>query len=189
MKRLIPLSIVLCGVMMATSCASSAGEDNTPELVTGGQTMVSSTETTVASSDKGQKGDKFYITYNGVKIVLGEEVAPVVKAIGKEYIYTENPSCAYVGIDYTYDYDSIIIYAQTKDGKEFINTVEIRDDKVDCYGIKVGQTLNDAKAVLGTPVSEAEFGIIYDKNETELQFITEGSDKIVSILYTNTPTE
>ena len=116
-----------------TSCTRS--NDTTPERISGGQTKIAASEAS-AASDKNQTEDRFYLTYNGIKIVLGAETAPVVKAIGKEYVYTENPSCAYVGIDYTYDYKSFIIYAQSKDGKEFINTVEVRDNTVDC-GIKI----------------------------------------------------
>lgn len=186
MKRLKAAAAIISTLLMITSCASS--EDTTPELVSGGQTTVAATEDSTANqSDKTE--DKYFITYNGVDIFLGAEVAPVVKAIGKEYIYTENPSCAYVGIDYTYDYKSIIIYGQTKDGKEYITTVEVKDDSVDCGGIKIGQTLDDVKKVFGTQTSDGENGIIYDKNGTELQFITEGSDKITFILYTNAPTE
>ncbi|MBO4450406.1 MAG: hypothetical protein J5777_07450 [Clostridiales bacterium] len=182
MKRLIPAAIALCVLMSMTSCAAS--NDTTPELVSGGQTKIAASGAS-AASDNNQIEDKYYLTYNGVKIVLGAETAPVVKAIGKEYVYTENPSCAYVGIDYTYDYKSFIIYAQTKDGKEFINTVEVRDNTVDCGGVKVGQTLDEAKKVFGTPSSDAEYGIIYVKNGTELQFIADDSGKIIYILYTN----
>lgn len=182
MKRLIPAAIALAIVLSMTSCAAS--NDTTPELVSGGQTKIAATGGSGAS-DNAQTEDKYYLTYNGVKIVLGAETAPVVKAIGKDYVYTENPSCAYVGIDYTYDYKSFIIYAQSKDGKEFINTVEVRDNTVDCGGVKVGQTLDDAKKVFGTPSSDAEYGIVYVKNGTEIQFITDGSGKIIYILYTN----
>ena len=171
---------------MLSSCTAS--KDTTPELISGGQTKVSVSGAAASSvsPDKDQTEDRFYLTYNGVKIVLGAETASVVKAIGKEYVYTENPSCAYVGIDYTYDYKSFIIYAQSKDGKEFINTVEVRDDTIDCGGIKIGQSLEDVKKLYGTPTSETEYGMIYDKNGTELQFITDGSSgKIIYILYTN----
>ncbi len=182
MKRLIPAAIALCIMFSMTSCARS--NNTTPERISGGQTKIAASEAS-AASDKSKTEDRFYLTYNGVKIVLGAETAPVVKAIGKEYVYTENPSCAYVGIDYTYDYKSFIIYAQSKDGKEFINTVEVRDNTVDCGGVKVGQTLDDAQKVYGTPSSTADYGISYVKNGTELQFITDGSGKIIYILYTN----
>lgn len=186
MKKIIAATVIISTLLMITSCASS--EDNTPELVSGGQTTVAATDNTTAQqADKAE--DRYFITYNGVDIFLGAEVAPVVKAIGKQYVYTENPSCAYVGIDYTYDYKSIIIYGQTKDGKEYITTVEVNDDSVDCGGIKIGQTLDDVKKVFGEPTSNGENGIIYDKNGTELQFITSGSDKITFILYTNANAE
>ena len=63
--------------------------------------------------------------------------------------------------------------------------MEVRDNTVDCGGVKVGQTLDDAQKVYGTPSSTADYGISYVKNGTELQFITDGSGKILYILYTN----
>ena len=63
--------------------------------------------------------------------------------------------------------------------------MEVRDNTVDCGGVKVGQTLDEAKKVFGTPSSDAEYGIIYVKNGTELQFIADDSGKIIYILYTN----
>ena len=82
MKRLIPAAIALCIMFSMTSCTRS--NDTTPERISGGQTKIAASEAS-AASDKNQTEDRFYLTYNGIKIVLGAETAPVVKAIGKEY--------------------------------------------------------------------------------------------------------
>ena len=137
MKRLIPAAAVLSLALILTSCAAS--NDTTPEKVSGGQTKVAASASD-ASGNAGNKAaeDGFNITYNGVRIALDAEAEPIVKALGKDYMYTENPSCAYVGIDFTYDYKSFIIYAQERNGKVVVNTVEVRDNTVDCGGVKVG---------------------------------------------------
>ena len=86
MKRFIPAAAIVCAALIFTSCSSN--EDTTPELVSGGQTTVTSADNSISDTSgamaQGQTEDKYFITYNGVKIVLGDEVAPVVKAIGKE---------------------------------------------------------------------------------------------------------
>ena len=188
MKKIIPAAVVISLALMLTAC--SASKDTTPERVEGGQTKVSSAGS-AASSEAGntESDDGFNLTYNGVRISLDAEAEPLVKALGKDYMYTENPSCAYVGIDFTYDYKSFILYAQDRSGKVVINTVEVRDDTVDCGGIKIGQTLDDVKKVYGEPSTVEEFGIKYTKNGKELQFITDGSGKVIFILYTHVTAE
>ena len=174
--------------LMMTAC--SANKDTTPERVSGGQTKVAVTESNGNSgSAENNTANGFFITYKGVNIVLDTETEPVVKAIGGNPVYTEKPSCAYVGIDYTYDYGAFVIYAQSKDGKELVNTVEVRSAEVDVGGAKVGQTLAEVKKVLGQPSSDDETAVTYIKNGIELQFITDDSGKVVLILYTHETAE
>ena len=184
MKRFIPAAAVLSLALILSSC--SASNDTTPERVSGGQTKVAASASD-ASADAGSKASEggFSITYNGVRIDLDAEAEPIVKALGKDYMYTENPSCAYVGIDFTYDYKSFIIYAQERNGKVVVNTVEVRDNTVDCGGIKVGQTIDDVKKVYGEPSTVEETGIVYVKDGKELQFITDGTGKVIFVLYTH----
>ena len=100
-------------------------------------------------------------------------------------MFIRKTSCAYVGIDITYDYKALILYAQNKEGKELINTVEIRTDAVDCGGVKIGQTLDDVKKIYGDPSSTEEFGIVYVKNGIEMQFIADSNGKLIFILLTH----
>lgn len=188
MKRLVPAAVLLSVALMLTSC--SASKDTTPERVSGGQTKVAASENNAsANAGKNTADSSFNITYNGVRIDLDTEAEAIVKAIGKDYTYTENPSCAYTGIDYTYDYKSFIIYAQEKSGKIFVNTIEVRDDTVDCGGVKIGQTLDDAKKVYGEPSSVEELGIVYIKDGKKLQFMTDGTGKIIFVLYAHVTDE
>ena len=177
MNKKIMAAAFISFALLLTAC--SANKDTTPERVSGGQTKVTVTES--SGDAKANKND----TANGVNIVLDAETEPVVKAIGGNPVYTEKPSCAYVGIDYTYDYGAFVLYAQSKDGKELINTVEVRSDAVDVCGTKVGLTLPEVKKILGQPSSDDETALTYVKNGIELQFITDDSGKVVLILYTH----
>ena len=182
MKRLIPAAVLLSLALMLTSC--SASNDTTPERVSGGQTKVAASAKG-GSADKGvnaYEGD-FNISYNGVRIDLDAEVEPIVKAIGKDYMYTEKPSCAYVGTDYSYNYTSFIIYGQKTDGKVLVSVLEIRDNTVDCGGIKVGQTFDDVKKVYGEPSTDLELSILYVKDGKVLKFASDGTGKVIQIVY------
>ena len=188
MKRIVPAAVLLSIALMLTSC--SASKDTTPERVSGGQTKVAASENNASANNGANTADNgFSITYDGVRIDLDAEAEAIVKAIGKDYTYTENPSCAYSGIDYTYDYKSFIIYAQEKGGKIIVNTLEVRDNNVDCGGVKIGQTLDDAKKVYGEPSSDDELGIKYVKDGKELQFRTDGTGKIIFDLYAHATDE
>lgn len=179
-KRIIAAAFISFALML-TSC-SSAGKDNTPERVDGGQTKVAATKSSNDAKTPDAAANGFTVTYNGVEIALDAETAPLVKAIGGNPVYTEKPSCAYVGIDYTYDYKAFVLYAQSRDGKEIVNTVEVRSDTVDVGGAKVGQTLDEVKKIYGSPVSDDETAVTYLKGGTELQFVTDESGKVVLII-------
>lgn len=188
MNKKIMAAAFISFALLLTAC--SANKDTTPERVSGGQTKVAVTESSGdAKANKNDTANGFFLTYNGVNIVLDAETEPVVKAIGGNPVYTEKPSCAYVGIDYTYDYGAFVLYAQSKDGKELINTVEVRSDAVDVCGTKVGLTLPEVKKILGQPSSDDETALTYVKNGIELQFITDDSGKVVLILYTHETAE
>lgn len=184
MNKKIMAAAFISFALLMTSC--SANKDTTPELVSGGQTKVAATQNNAEpNASEKSSASGFHITYNSVDVFLDTETGPVVKALGGSPVYTEKPSCAYVGIDYTYDYGAFVLYAQSKDGKELINTIEVRSDKVDVGGAKVGQTLDEVKKVYGTPSSDDETVITYVKDGIELQFITDDSGKVALILYTH----
>ena len=187
MRRLLTLALAAGIILTLSSCSASSSGDNNPERIAGWQTKVSQAGNRPVSDGNNNAAVEsgFFFTYNGVKLVLDTEVEPVIKELGKEYIYTENPSCAYVGIDYTYDYKSLIIFAQENGGKIVIDTVEARNDTVDCNGIKVGQSFDDVKKVFGEPTSVEDFGITYVKNGIKLQFLSDGSGKVITISLTH----
>ena len=54
------------------------------------------------STDIDPQEENFSFTYNGTKITLGAEAAPIIDALGEPRSYTEEPSCAFDGMDKTY---------------------------------------------------------------------------------------
>ena len=49
------------------------------------------------STDIDPQEENFSFTYNGTKIMLGAEAAPIIDALGEPKSYTEEPSCAFDG--------------------------------------------------------------------------------------------
>ena len=71
-----------------------------------------------------------------------------------------------------------------KDRKELVPTITIDDPLIDCGGVCVGQTIEDAKKIYGAqPVEEDDFGAIYRSGKTELQFSTDEFHTIIQIVY------
>ena len=88
-------------------------------------------------------------------------------------------SCAFNGMEETYDYKEIVIFADDHDGKNKINTIEVRDPSIDCGGVKLGSSLDDVRKAFGDPTAEELYGLRYEKGHTQIQFI-EGEDKTLS---------
>ena len=62
------------------------------------------------STDIDPQEENFSFTYNGIKITLGAEAAPIIDALGEPRSYTEEPSCAFEGMDKTYYYGSFYLF-------------------------------------------------------------------------------
>ena len=59
------------------------------------------------------------------------------------------------------------------------------EDFYDMDGNPVGQSFDDVKKVFGEPTSVEDFGITYVKNGIKLQFLSDGSGKVITISLTH----
>ena len=93
----------------------------------------------------------FSFTYNGTGITLGAEAAPIIDALGEPRSYTEEPSCAFDGMDRTYYYGSFYLSTYSMDGKEFVYSFWFADDSVATEeGVRIGNTQADVEFAYGT---------------------------------------
>lgn len=128
----------------------------------------------------------YVFEYNGVKIGMDMEAAPIISALGEADSYFEAPSCAFEGLDKTYGYGSFEIDTYEQDGKDYISTVFFCDDLIETpEGVCLFETKADMIKAYGEGFKE-EFGmLVYEKDGMKLKFILEG-DEITSIEYSST---
>ena len=102
------------------------------------------------STDIDPQEENFSFTYNGTKITLGAEAAPIIDALGEPRSYTEEPSCAFDGMDKTYYYGSFYLSTYPMEGKDFVYSFWYADDSVATEeGIRIGSTKAEVEAIYG----------------------------------------
>ena len=183
--KIITAALGLCvTASMIAGCSNgggSTGETAAAVRIEGGQTQIS----VEASAGEDTSADGEYgFSYNGYKIVPGTIADDALAILGDDYDSFEGASCAGQGMDIVYTYAGFSLGAyRGTDNVERIQVIEIEDSIIDCDGIHVGDSLTAAKAKLGTPDAEDDFGVIYKGTKTQLQIITDGADKIMAIVY------
>ena len=188
MKKLLMMLVL---AIMVAGCGKETTEnsaDNTePTPVEQQNSQNSDKENKEENTNTAVTGPKGYVfEYNGVKIGMDMEAAPIVEALGEPASYFEAPSCAFEGLDKTYSYGSFELDTYEKDGKDYIAGIFFCDDLIETTeGVALFETKADMTAAYGEGFKE-EFGmLVYEKEGTKLKFILEG-DEITSIEYAST---
>ena len=173
---LFALVLTGCGSESENKSETTPVEQNTPV-----QENTENKEVTDATEPKG-----YVFEYNGVKIGMDMEAAPIIAALGEPSSYFEAPSCAFEGLDKTYNYGSFEIDTYEQDGKDYISCVFFCDDLIETTeGVALFETKADMLSAYGDAYTE-EFGmLVYTKDDMKLKFILEG-DEITSIEYAST---
>lgn len=127
--------------------------------------------------------ENFPFTYNGTIITLGAEAAPSIDALGEPKSYTEEPSCAFDGLDKTYYYGSFYLSTYPLDGTDYVYSIWFVDDSVATEdGIRIGNTQSEAEAVYGVDCFNGGNTYTQTKGNSKLTIIlTDGS--VSSIQY------
>lgn len=184
-KRTLSLVIAVSVMTSLAACAPKEEGSDAPQVISGG------TAVTVTTKDDKQdpsapsvSGDAYSLTYKGVVITPGMESDAAIAALGAGYVKSPDiQSCAFNGIETSYDYKDFVLFVDNRDGKNKINTIEVRTDSVDCNGVKIGSTLQDVINAFGNPTSEELYGLCYEKNHTQIQFIAADEKTVSSILF------
>ena len=101
-----------------------------------------------AGDGKQQTGpaSKYVFALDGVEVAVNADMAPLAEALGEPSDYFESESCAFQGLDKVYTYGGVIIRTYPQDGKDYVLSVELKDDAVPTReGIYIGA---DREAVL-----------------------------------------
>lgn len=125
----------------------------------------------------------YVFEYKGTAIKMNADMAALLTALGEADSYFESPSCAFQGMDKVYTYGSIVITTYPEGGKDYVYTVELKDDLVKTpEGISIGSSRSAVTAAYGTPAQESDTSLVFRKDDSELTFIIDG-DSVKNILY------
>lgn len=92
----------------------------------------------------------FHIFCKGVEVTLNADAAPILAELGEPEHYTEAPSCAFDGLDKTYDYGSFYLATYPLDGKDYIYSIWFVDHSTATEeGIHIGNTQKEVEAAYG----------------------------------------
>ena len=183
--KIITAAISLCmAASLLAGCNEQAGESAQVSRIDGGQTKISVENGGGNTSATGA----YKFSYKGYEIGLGDTLGKASEALGEPVEVRDGASCAFEGFDVEYYYAGFVILAKkdgadTEDSIAIIDTIIIEDPLIDCGGIHVGQTLEDAKKVYGDPFQEDDFGVTYRSGNTELQFSSDEFHTITQIMY------
>ena len=138
-------------------------------------------------SEGSENAAEYYsVTVGSVTLRPDMDVATVLSGITETYKYSESSACPpFEGTEKLYDFTSVKITTYSKDGKDLIMGIFLKDDSLNVSGVSVGSTLEDMKTKLGEGYKETGAGIfVYTaKDGAKLKCIVkEGSVVSIQIL-------
>lgn len=170
MKRILCLILAVITVF----CFAACGGSTTPATNNGG---AQSNNTPVAATDG------YVFNYNGTKIAMHADAAPIIAALGDAKTYTEEASCAFSGLDKTYFYGSFYLQTYPLGDKDYVFSVWFADDSVTTdEGVYVGMSQADVEKAYGAESFNGTNAYIMTKGKSTLTVIlTDGA--VSSIQY------
>lgn len=135
MKKIFALILALTMVFALAAC--------------GGETAP---ETTAPAANAPGKTDpnSWKYTVRGVDVLMNAEAAPVLEALGEPVSFTEEASCAFTGLDKTYNYGGFFLQTYPIGDKDYIYSVWLMDDSSTTpEGIYIGATQAEVEAAYG----------------------------------------
>lgn len=93
----------------------------------------------------------FAFIYKGTEITFNAPAEPIVAALGEPKKYTESTSCAFEGLDKSYDYGSFYLETYPENGKDYVYGWWFVDDLVATEeGVSIGSSQADVEKAYGT---------------------------------------
>lgn len=135
------------------------------------------------SVDPKPKEENFSFTYNGTKITLGAEAVPLLDALGEPRSYTEEPSCAFDGMDKTYYYGSFYLSTYPLDGTEYVYNLWFADDGVATdEGIRIGSSQSQVEDAYGKECFNGTNSFVRTKGQSRQVILLE-EETVGSVRY------
>ena len=139
MKKIIALALALMLVLTMAAC----GGESTPATTEPKAPAVLGPTQPDANSWK--------YTVRGVDILMHAEAAPVLEALGEPVSFTEEASCAFTGLDKTYNYGGFFLQTYPLGDVDYIYSAWLMDDSSETpEGIYIGASQAEVEAAYGT---------------------------------------
>jgi len=166
MKRFLSLILVLTMALCFAACGDSTPATTDP-----------SADPTVPAAEG------YSFTYNGTKIAVHADAAPILAALGEPQSYSEETSCAFDGLDKTYFYGSFYLQTYPMGDKDYVFCAWFMDDSVTtAEGAYVGMSQAEVEALYGADSFNGTNAYVLTKGESTLTLIlTDGA--VSSIQY------
>lgn len=103
------------------------------------------------ASQPAQTEDKeFVFTYQNTDISINSEAGPIVEALGEPENLTEQPSCAFEGVEKTYFYKDFYFTTYQEGDKELIWQLWFNSDQAaTAEGLRIGDPMSKAEQIYG----------------------------------------
>ena len=171
MKKIFALVLALMLVMSLAAC--------------GGETPAAPAETQAPAvlGPTQPDANSWKYTVRGVDVMMHAEAAPVLAALGEPVSFTEEASCAFSGLDKTYNYGGFFLQTYPIGDADYIYSVWLMDDSSETpEGIYIGATQAEVEAAYGTEGFNGENAYILKGTTSTLTIIlTDGT--VSSIQY------
>ena len=104
-------------------------------------------------------GAEYSVTVGGVTVKPDMDMAEILPAITETYKYSESSACPpFEGTEKLYDFTSIKITTYSKDGKDLVMGIFLKDESLNISGVSIGSSFEDMKTKLGENYAEAGVG-------------------------------
>lgn len=135
--------------------------------------------------EKKEETKAYVFEINGTSISMNQDLSEVKDKLGKEKEKFTSPSCAFEGQeDNVYTYASYQLITYTKDSKEYVYQVTLKDDTVTTKeGIALGETKDNVVSQYGKDYTEKNGSLTYTAGDCQLEFLFE-DDTLTQITYT-----
>ena len=168
------LALLLSCVLCFTACGSAQQTPNDEQ-----KQPQSSAET--SGDVQTGKETEFVFVYEGVEIRVGHLMSEYLEALGEPSSYFESASCAFDGLDKTYNYSDFIITTYPIDDKDYVGGIELKSDMVETKeGVALFETKADMIAAYGENYVDENGMLVYyfdgNKANGKLCFIIEGDE-------------
>lgn len=174
MKKIFALVLALMLVLTMAAC----GGDNPAESTEPSTSAAPSLQGPIQPDPNSWK-----YTVRGVDVMMNAEAAPVLLALGDAVSYTEEASCAFIGLDKTYYYGGFYLQTYPLGDADYIYSVWLVDDSSSTpEGIYIGSHKSEVEAAYGADAFNGSNAYVMTGTTSKLTIILE-NDVVTSIQY------